>query len=264
MQSAIAETNRGLGKNLVTPKQLQTLEKDGILVTEKLAREAGVSRGDSLRFSLSDGSAYNVRVSGIVEHYVMHHVYMSPELYERLRGDGPLYNSVLTITDEESVSVLLDNDNVRAIVHTSYLKESTADSTEAMEIVALVLIFLACALAFVVLFNLTNINITERIRELATIKVLGFYNEELSMYIYRENAIVTVIGIMLGLVAGIFLHGYIMIAAEIDLLMFPHVINAGSYLYSIGLSVVFAVFVNLVMNFKLARIDMVESLKNVE
>jgi len=119
-------------------------------------------------------------------------------------------------------------------------------------------------LALVVLFNLTNINITERIRELATIKVLGFYNEELSMYIYRENGFVTLIGTAFGLFCGIFLHGYVLMAAEIDLLMFPRIILPLSYLYSIGLTVAFAVFVNFVMNFKLTRINMVESLKNVE
>jgi len=133
-----------------------------------------------------------------------------------------------------------------------------------MDIVAIVIIFLACSLALVVLFNLTNINISERIRELATIKVLGFYNEELSMYIYRENGIVSLMGIAAGIIAGIFLHGYVLMAAEIDMLMFPRIILPLSYLYSIGLTVVFAVFVNLVMNIKLSRINMVESLKNVE
>jgi putative ABC transport system permease protein len=185
-------------------------------------------------------------------------------LYAELFGAEPLYNSVLIIADEASVGALPGNSEVRALVHTNDLKENISDSTDALEIVAIVLIILACSLAFVVLFNLTNINITERIRELATIKVLGFYNEELSMYIYRENSIVTAIGIALGLVAGIFLHAYVLMAAEIDLLMFPKIILLQSYLYSVGLSIVFAVFVNLVMNIRLSRIDMVQSLKNVE
>jgi len=239
------------------------LDNSGILVTEKLAREVGVSKGDAFSFT-ADGGKFTVPVTGVVENYVMHHIYMPPDLYEELFGAPPLYNSVLTIGDQASVGKLLEHSGVRAIVHISNLRENTADSTDAMEVVAIVLIFLACALAFVVLFNLTNINIIERIRELATIKVLGFYNKELSMYIYRENLLVTLMGIVLGLVAGIFLHGYVMQAAEIDLLMFPRTILPMSYVYSVALSAAFAVFVNLVMNFKLARINMVESLKSVE
>jgi len=241
------------------------LEHGGILVTEKLARELNISSGDLFQFSPSEnGGTYTVLVSGIVENYVMHHIYMPPVLYLELFGEMPLFNSVLVATDEGAATGLLYNSNVRAVVHTSNLRDNTADATEAMNIVAIVLIFLACALALVVLFNLTNINITERIRELATIKVLGFYNEELSMYIYRENSFVTLMGIALGLFCGIFLHAYVLMAAEIDLLMFPQIILGWSFVYSVGLTVLFAVFVNLVMNFKLARIDMVESLKNVE
>jgi len=264
----VPESNERLGGfiNLYSSRtgQIIPLSPDGILVTEKLAREVGVSEGGSFSFTSNDGVSHTLLVTGIVENYVMHHIYMPVETYVELFGAEPAYNSVLTITDESSVGALLENSGVRAVVHTSNQRVSTADSTEAMEVVAIVLIFLACALAFVVLFNLTNINIMERIRELATIKVLGFYNEELSMYIYRENALVTLMGIAVGLVAGIFLHGYVLQAAEIDLLMFPRIILPLSYVYSVALSVVFAVFVNLVMNFKLARIDMVESLKNVE
>ena len=240
------------------------LLSDGILITEKLAREIDVSAGGSFSFTANDGGAYTVRVTGVVENYVMHHVYMPPELYSGLFGTDPLFNSVLINADESSVGALLENSAVRTVVHTSDLLEDISDSTDALEIVAIVLIFLASALAFVVLFNLTNINIIERIRELATIKVLGFYNEELSMYIYRENALVTLMGIALGLVAGIFLHGYVLQAAEIDLLMFPRIVLPWSYVYSVALSIVFAVIVNLVMNFKLAKIDMVESLKSIE
>jgi len=240
------------------------LTSGGILITEKLAREVNVSKGDNFNFTSSDGGSYTVRVNGVVENYIRHHIYMPPEVYADLFGAEPLYNSILTVADKASVGALLENSDVRAIVFTSDLRESISDSTDALEIVAIVLIILACLLAFIVLFNLTNINITERIRELATIKVLGFYDEELSMYIYRENTIVTLMGVALGLVAGIFLHGYVLMAAEIDLLMFPQIILPWSYMYSAALSVVFAVFVNWVMNFKLSGIDMVESLKNVE
>jgi putative ABC transport system permease protein len=240
------------------------LAPGGILISEKLARDLGISEGASFGFTSNDGSAYSALVTGVVENYVLHHIYMPPELYAGLFGAAPLYNSVLIVADGTSAGALLGNSDVRAVIHTNDLKENISDSTDALEIVAIVLIILACSLAFVVLFNLTNINITERVRELATIKVLGFYNEELSMYIYRENIIVTLIGIALGLVAGIFLHAYVLMAAEIDLLMFPKIILLRSYFFAVGLSIVFAVFVNLVMNIRLSRIDMVESLKNVE
>jgi len=240
------------------------LESSGVLITEKLARELDISRGDLFTFSAGESGTFTVNITGVVENYVMHHVYMPPGLYFELFGEPALFNSVLIATDEDAATKLVYNSNVRAVVFTSNLRDNTADATDAMNIVALVLIFLACALALVVLFNLTNINITERIRELATIKVLGFYNEELSMYIYRENSIVTLMGVALGLFLGIFLHGYVLMAAEIDMLMFPRIIRPWSFVYSAGLTIVFAVFVNLVMNVKLARIDMVESLKNVE
>jgi len=240
------------------------LERSGIFLTEKLARELNVSVDDSFSFTTNDGEIHTVQVTGVVENYVRHHIYLPPELYLDLFGKEPLYNSVLVATDDGAAATLLDNSNVRAVVHTSNLRENTADATAAMDIVAIVLICLACGLAFIVLFNLTNINITERIRELATIKVLGFYNEELSMYIYRENSIVTLLGIAVGLISGVFLHRYVLMAAEIDMLMFPQIILPWSFLYSIGLSIAFAVFVNLVMNIKLAKIDMVESLKNFE
>ena len=259
-----AELSKFMSLNSRVSGETIPLKTDSILISEKLARELNISEGSSFGFRLNGGGAHYVKVAGVVENYVLHHIFMPPELYMTMFETKPLYNGVLIISDEASLGALPGNSEVRALFHTTDLKENISDSTDALEIVAIVLIFLACSLAFVVLFNLTNINITERIRELATIKVLGFYNEELSMYIYRENIIVTLMGIALGLVAGIFLHGYVLSAAEIDLLMFPRIILPLSYVYAIGLSAVFAVFVNLVMNVRLSRIDMVESLKNVE
>ena len=240
------------------------LGSDGVLVSEKLARETGLARGDKLSFTDSSGGEYSVGIAGIIENYILHNIYMPPELYLKLFGAEPLFNSILIIADEEIAAALLDNSNVRGIAQVSYLEENIADATDALEVVAVVLIILACALAFVVLFNMTNINITERSRELATIKVLGFYDEEVAMYIYRENAFVTLIGIALGLFGGVFLHGFVLTKAEIDMLMFPHIIKPLSFLYSVALAILFAVVVNLVMSFKLIRISMVASLKSVE
>ncbi|MCL2815720.1 MAG: ABC transporter permease, partial [Oscillospiraceae bacterium] len=242
------------------------LTSGGVVITEKLARVMGVSPGGSFDMTTSDGRTYTAQITGIAENYVLHFVFMPPDVYTDLFGAEPLFNGILSIpeSDREFAETLLTNDNVRAVVNTAGIRENINDSTDALKIVAVVLIILACALAFVVLFNLTNINITERIRELATIKVLGFYDTELAMYIYRENGIVTAMGIVLGLIGGIWLHRFVLTAAEIDLLMFPHIIEPQSYVLSVILSVVFAVFVNLVMSRKLVGIDMVESLKNVE
>jgi len=244
----------------------QQLDDSGILISEKLARENRVSAGGNIVITTSGGISRTVKVLGVFENYVQHFIYMSPGLYSELYGRTPLFNSVLAVTPDDAAfsESLIENSNVRAVIHTEHLRQTAWDSTDALRVVVIVLIALACALAFVVLFNLTNINITERIRELATIKVLGFYNGELAMYIYRENGLVTLIGIAIGLFCGIFLHGYILMAAEIEQLMFPRIILPMSYVFSAALSIVFAIFVNLVMNFKLARIDMVESLKNVE
>lgn len=240
--------------------------ENSILVTEKLARVMGVTVGGSFTMTDVDGHVYTAEVTGIIENYVLHYIYMSPKVYGEIFGKEYHPNNVLILTDDTAAtaSALLSNDNVRAVVGTADTKDNLSDATDAMGVVTIVLIILACALAFIVLFNLTNINITERIRELATIKVLGFYNNEVSMYVYRENAAVTLMGILAGLVGGVFLHRFVLQSAEIDLLMFPLVIYPLSYVYAIVLSLAFSVFVNLVMNVKLARIDMVESLKNVE
>lgn len=242
------------------------LMSSSVLVTEKLARESNVSTGDSFEMMASDGKIYTMKITGIVENYVQHYVYMSPDIYKALFDEELLFNSILAVTDNHVAFAekLLTNENVRAVVSTKAIKTNIVDSTDALGIVTIVLIILACALAFVVLFNLTNINITERIRELATIKVLGFYDSELAMYIYRENGVVTFLGIALGIALGIQLLSFVLNAAELDLLMFPHIINATSYILSIALSIAFAAFVNAAMNYKLFKIDMVESLKNVE
>jgi putative ABC transport system permease protein len=239
---------------------------NSVLVTEKLARVMDVDIGGEFTMTDADGRTYTAVVTGIVENYVLHFVYMSPGIYSAIFNKEYYPNGVLALTDNASelAEKLLGDSNVRAVIQMEEQTNSLRNEVAAMDVVTVVLIVLACALAFIVLFNLTNINITERIRELATIKVLGFYIGEVSMYVYRENAAVTVMGIILGLFGGIYLHSYVLQSAEVDLLMFPRDIHPLSYIYAAVLSVVFSIFVNLVMNIKLARIDMVESLKNVE
>jgi len=237
-----------------------------VLITEKLARVMDVSIGGSFTITCSDGRTYTADVTGIVDNYIQHFIYMSPGIYSEMFDETPYPNSALLFYENgrELAASLLENDHVRGVIRNDDLKTQIGDSTDAMGIVTIVLIVLACALALVVLFNLTNINISERIRELGTIKVLGFNDTELAMYIYRENGAVTLLGIVLGIVGGIFLHAYVITTVEIDILKFPIIIHPQSYILAGVLSLAFAIFVNFAMNYRLARIDMVESLKNVE
>src|SRR5699024_7289762 len=144
------------------------------------------------------------------------------------------------------------------------ISSSYEDMVGSLDYVVLVLIISAGALAFVVLYNLTNVNISERMREIATIKVLGFYDNEVSAYVYNENTVLTIIGIILGLIMGYFLHRYIILTGEIDYIMFGRLIRPISFVYSAILTIIFAVLVNFAMYFKLRKIEMVESLKSVE
>ncbi|MCL1903727.1 MAG: hypothetical protein FWF94_04850 [Oscillospiraceae bacterium] len=243
------------------------IDNNSVLLTEKLARVMGVKAGDAFEMVYDDGRSFTAEATDIVDNYIQHYIYMSPEMYKNTFDEAPNPNSVFVFNENDNkdyVTDLLDNKSVRAVVHNDELMTYIGDSTDAMKIVTVVLIFIACILAVVVLFNLTNINITERIRELATIKVLGFYNSELAMYIYRENGIVTAVGILTGIIGGILLHGFVITTVEIDVLKFPVLINLSSYIKASLLTLLFAVSVNLVMNTRLSKIDMVESLKNVE
>ena len=256
--------------NLRSPKtgEAMPLAAGGVLLTEKFASELGVSAGGTFSMTTNDDKAHSVKVTGVVENYVVDYIYMAPDVYQTLVGVAPTPNGILATPASDDAqtfaSTLLTDPDVRAVIATADAKESLRRATDALQMVVIILIILACALAFVVLYNLTNINIMERIRELATIKVLGFFDSEVAMYIYRENIIVTVLGIGLGLIGGIFLHRFVLWAVEINILMFPKIIKPQSYLYSVLFAAVFAVIVNLVMNRRIAAIDMVESLKSVE
>jgi len=243
-----------------------SMSDKSVIITDKLARVMGVGANESFTMTMNDGRTYTVDVTNVVDNYLQHFVYMSPRVYSELFGKELYANSVILFYENgrEFSVPLLANDSVRALIHSDEIKSQVGNQTDAMGIVTYVLIVLACALAFVVLFNLSNINISERTRELATIKVLGFYDSELSMYVFRENGIVVVLGILLGLIGGFFLHGFVLATVEIDVLKFPQIIHPLSYIIAVVLSLAFAVFVSLVMNFKLTKIDMVESLKSVE
>lgn len=245
-----------------------SFNKDGVILTEKLAKQLGVTSGDTLTITDEDVRA-EVKISGITENYLSHYIYMPPDLYEQLFSKEPNYNQYLiklrTESNEEAVGdMLLKLQAVSGISYVSYLLNLMGNILTGLDIVIWVLIISAGALAFVVLYNLNNININERRRELATIKVLGFYDPELAAYVYRENIILTFIGALFGIGLGLPLHRFIILTVEIDQMMFGRNLDFSSYIYSILLTFLFSGLVNLFMYWKLKKINMVESLKSVE
>jgi ABC-type transport system, involved in lipoprotein release, permease component len=244
---------------------------DGVVLTEKLAKKLQVGVGDEIYIKDGDTKKINVKVSGIIENYVSHYIYMSPSLYESVFGRKAEFKEIIAKTSNASEDFenklstgLLKNPGVDSVSFTTGISKNFKDIISSLNYVVLVLIFSAGALAFVVLYNLTNINVTERLREIATIKVLGFYDREVSAYVYRENMILTIIGILLGLILGIFLHRFIVVTAEVDYVMFGRDIKPMSFLYSAALTVLFSGFVNFIMYYRLKKISMVESLKSVD
>lgn len=229
-----------------------------------------MTKGDNIEIKLNDKKV-KVKISGITEHYVMNYIYMSPEYYKELFDVPVKYNGFVgTTTDkskdgEDSLSKdLMKNTDIGSVSFITNTSEHFKQTMGSIDSVVVVLIVSAAALAFVVMYNLTNINISERIRELATIKVLGFYDSEVAAYVYRENVVLSIIGTILGLFLGIGLHRYVVVTAEIDMVMFVRTIKAIDFVYSAILTIVFSGLVNIVMYRRLKKIDMVESLKSAE
>ena len=246
------------------------LTDDGAVICEKTASLIGVKAGDKITLE-KDNRKYKVKITAVTENYMGHYVYMTPPCYEKTFGEKPEYSSTVYTMKEDAESDLetLGNAILKypAALSISYTS-STAGQVERMlgslGAVIWVLIISAGMLAFVVLYNLNNINITERQRELATLKVLGFYDGEVSQYVFRENVLLSFIGILAGAVFGIFLHRYVITTVEVDAVMFGRNIKPISFVYSGLITFGFSMFVNMVMHFKLKKINMVESLKSVE
>lgn len=247
-----------------------TLTDEGAIITEKLAKELGIEVGDTIILEREDGEEAAIPIACICENYLSHYIYMTPALYEQIYGEAPEYNSIFFKSQEEQDVLeeiggrLLENDTVLNITYTKAIEEQLNGMLEALDFVIVVLIVSAGMLAFVVLYNLNNININERRRELATLRVLGFFNGEVAAYVYRENVLLTVIGAALGVVIGKFLHMFIITTVEVDSCMFGRNINLESFVYATLFTILFSVIVNFVMYFKLKKIDMVESLKSIE
>ena len=255
-----------------TSEEVYTLDGEGILLTEWMADTLGVSAGDSITMEKEDGSSsQEVQVMGVVENYIMNYAYMSPQYYEKIYGEPAEFEVMYAeFTPEgqerenELGSEILQQPGVYNVSYTSDTKREINDMLQALVLVIIVLIVTAALLAFVVLYNLNNVNITERRRELATLKVLGFYDQEVAAYVYHENIILTFMGIVVGVGLGTLLHQYIIHTIRVDMVMFGQHVSLVSFLISAVLTAVFSAFVNFVMYFKLKEINMVESLKSVE
>ena len=240
-------------------------------MSEKVGKQLGVKVGDNVTIENADGKKAEAKVAGIVENYLFHYVYLSPTYYEELFNETPTFESILGVANDDTLELeeavssdYMNQAGVSGISWNSSIGSNFDNMIQNLNYVVLLMIISAGALAFVVLYNLTNVNISERMREIATIKVLGFYDKEVSAYIYRENIILTLIGTVVGLGLGILLHRYIMLTVELDNMMFGRQIAPLSFIYSAGLTILFAFVVNFAMYYKLKKIEMVESLKSVD
>lgn len=258
-------------KDLKSGKKL-TLNDDEVIITDKLAQLLDVKKGDEIKLLDSDNNEYTVKIGEIAEHYISHYIYITNNLYKKLYNKEvqpniiyAKYQKNLDENKEETLSKeLLLNSKINSITLTSYLMKTMDDTLNAMNFVVYVLIVSAGLLAFIVLYNLANVNISERIRELATIKVLGFYDKEVYDYVTREIVLLTVIGILFGLVFGYFLNMFILSTCEINILRFKRIVTPLSMLISSVITIAFTIIVNYMTYFSLKKIDMIESLKSVE
>lgn len=247
------------------------LSDEGVIITEKYANLLGVSAGDSIFIRLSESDAYpkEVKVVGVTENYIFNYIYMTPNLYQSLYNVSGETNVLLFKTaeaanTEDISSRVLKIAGVNSVTMNEDETEKLHKVINSLYFIVALMIVSAAVLAFVVLYNLNNINISERRRELATLKLLGFFDGELNAYVYRENVVLTIFGTLFGTLIGILLHQFVMRTVETDIYMFGRELKPLSILISAVLTIVFALATNLIMYFKLKKIDMIESLKSVE
>ena len=255
----------------VKSKNNLSLPEDGVLLTDKAAQLLGVEAGDNITLKDTDENETNVKVTNVVENYVYHYIYMSKSMYENLYSKSFDSNVILTKdfnldneTEDNFVKDLMNMPEVASVTRISTAMNMMNDTMKSLNYVVVILIVSAGLLAFVVLYNLSNVNISERIRELATIKVLGFYDKEVYLYITRETIILTAIGLVLGLVAGYFLDFFILETCEINMLRFRKFVAPLSFVFAALITILFTIIVNIVTYFALKKINMIESLKSVE
>ena len=270
----VVEDNKEMDKfiNLLDyeTKEKVDLDKGKIAITKKLAKLEEISVGDILKFNDANNIVYEYEVSIIIEHYIEHYIFMDKDTYE-MSGEEFAPNTVciqtvdLTIEEQEELSKeLLENDKVIYISYVNELTTKVKNMLTSLDKVVLILIILASLLSFVVLYNLSSINVQERKRELATLKVLGFYDKEVDSYITKENYILTFIGIAIGLFIGVYLSRFVISTVEIEKATFMKEVKLMSHIYSASLTILFTISVNYITHFMLQKINMIESLKSVE
>ena len=255
-------------------KETYTLDDESVIISEKIANLLKIKVGDTITIKNTDDIEKDVKVGAITENYIYHFMYMSSNLYNKLYGENTYKPNTLLIKevegttedDEETAgkTILQDDTVVAGVSFLSGTKDIFADVMDKMQLVVYILIISAGLLAFAVLYNLSNVNISERIRELATIKVLGFYDKEVFNYITKETRILTVLGIFLGLFGGYFLSMFAVKTCELDMIMFNYDIGKMCFIYGIAITIIFAEIVNLAVNRTLKKISMTESLKSVD
>ena len=253
-------------------KEEYTLDDEGVIISEKTGKLLNAKAGDTIEIKDEENGNKKVKIAHICENYMGHYIFFTPSYYEKVYGENSEYNSIFFAgqkgdTQEDYNKIgedILTQDGALSVSYMRDIEKQLDDMLKSLNLVIVVLIISAGMLAFVVLYNLNTVNITERQRELATLKVLGFYNLEVAQHVYRENVLLTFIGAAVGVVLGKFLHAFIIDTVEVDTAMFGRNINFSSYMYSLLFTILFSLIVNGIMYFKLKKIDMVESLKSIE
>ena len=244
------------------------LTESGAIISEKTAATLGVSVGESVEINTGSSDAKNVEITGIYENYIGHYIFISPESYRELYGEEADYNQMFVniagYSEDEVGSFLMKNENIKGVSFVSDLLDWANETLDSLNIIVYIVLAAAALLAFVVLYNLNSINLAERERELSTLKVLGFYDHEVAVYIYKENILLSVIGTVFGIFFGMILHSYVIKSIEVDLIMFGRSISPLSYLIGAVLTIMFALFVNLIMYRDVKKIDMLKSMKSIE
>lgn len=249
--------------------QTYSIDDEGVLISEKLSKLLNVVPGDTITIKDGNNKEFEMKISNIIENYLSHQIYISSNYYMQVFDAKPVFESKLLLLKDnydkkEFGNAVLKNDN---LVNITFLEDSNNvmdGSLQSLNIVIWVLIISAGLLAFIVLYNLININIAERIRELSTIKVLGFYDQEVSMYIFRENIVLTILGILFGFIAGVYLHRIVLSTVEVDQAMFAPMILITSYIYAALITLLFALIVMYIMHKKMVKIKMIDALKSYE
>ena len=253
-------------------KEEYTLDDVGVIISEKTGKLLNAKAGDTIEIKDEENGNKKVKIAHICENYMGHYIFFTPSYYEKVYGENSEYNSIFFAgqkgdTQEDYNKIgedILTQDGALSVSYMRDIEKQLDDMLKSLNLVIVVLIISAGMLAFVVLYNLNTVNITERQRELATLKVLGFYDLEVAEHVYRENVLLTFIGAAVGVVLGKFLHAFIIDTVEVDTAMFGRNINFSSYMYSLLFTILFSLIVNGIMYFKLKKIDMVESLKSIE